>query len=362
MFQNPEHPMRPKMLSAVSMSDRFRQEKMRKPSDDDVAAEWVMLDADMDAKVTEEDAPTSQWKCASATEEDEWVVISKSDIKTDILPDVHVSLIKAEDVAAAFDIEKNGYPEDEAASHEGLIYRQKEAGDFFYGAYKVDKLVGYVCATRCAGFDHDSLSVHDPAGPILAVHSVCVDKPYQKQGIARAMLKKYVELISLEEGNGVTSIMLMAKQHLIKFYVSCGFTCEGLSAIVHGQDPWFDFNLDLTAKRRPPFYVVDAFTNKAGSGNPAAVVMLHPDSKASEDSDWMQLIAKEFNLSETVYVIPLGSGYRLFYFTPTCEIPLCGHATLAAAAVLFKNGANPQCPIKVHPRIPYPNPNPNPNP
>jgi len=152
------------------------------------------------------------------------------------------------------------------------------------------------------------------------------------------MLRKYLALVVAEEGNGVESLMLMAKQHLIRFYISCGFTCKGLSAIVHGQDPWFDLAADAVALRRVPFTVVDAFTDVPGTGNPAAVVILREESPLTADRDWMQLVAKEFNLSETVFVIPRGAGFTLYYFTPTTEIPLCGHATLAAAAVLYETG------------------------
>ena len=86
-----------------------------------------------------------------------------------------------------------------------------------------------------------------------------------------------------------------------------------------------------------PLYQVDAFAEGVFSGNPAAVVPLDawlPDAT-------LAAIAAENNLSETAFFVPLppatgGDGYHLRWFTPTFEIDLCGHATLAAAHVLFE--------------------------
>lgn len=80
-----------------------------------------------------------------------------------------------------------------------------------------------------------------------------------------------------------------------------------------------------------PSYIVDAFTPTAFGGNPAAVCLL--DKEISEEK--MQLIAAEFNLSETAFLQKINSDtWNLRWFTPTTEVNLCGHATLAAAHVL----------------------------
>jgi len=78
-------------------------------------------------------------------------------------------------------------------------------------------------------------------------------------------------------------------------------------------------------------YIVDAFTDKIFSGNPAAVCVL--DSFPSEDI--MQNIAAENNLSETAFVVKENDRYHIRWFTPKSEIDFCGHATLAAAYILF---------------------------
>ncbi|MCL6445115.1 MAG: PhzF family phenazine biosynthesis protein [Alicyclobacillus sp.] len=82
------------------------------------------------------------------------------------------------------------------------------------------------------------------------------------------------------------------------------------------------------------FYQVDAFTDKAFQGNPAAVCVL---SEPRED-EWMQNVAAEMNLSETAFVLPQDDGYSLRWFTPVVEVDLCGHATLASAHVLWEQG------------------------
>jgi len=82
---------------------------------------------------------------------------------------------------------------------------------------------------------------------------------------------------------------------------------------------------------RAPIYQVDAFTAVRFAGNPAAVILLDaflPDAT-------LQAIAAENNLAETAYLVRSNGDYRLRWFTPGTEVPLCGHATLASAAVIL---------------------------
>src|SRR4249919_3020702 len=83
---------------------------------------------------------------------------------------------------------------------------------------------------------------------------------------------------------------------------------------------------------RTPIFQVDAFTSRRFGGNPAAVM---PMDRFPEPG-LMQAIAAENNLSETAFLVPEGDGYRLRWFTPGLEVPLCGHATLASAAVVME--------------------------
>jgi PhzF family phenazine biosynthesis protein len=83
---------------------------------------------------------------------------------------------------------------------------------------------------------------------------------------------------------------------------------------------------------RAPIFQLDAFTTRRFAGNPAAVVVLDeflPD-------DVMQAVAAENNLAETAFLVRAGNGYGLRWFTPVVEVPLCGHATLASAAVVME--------------------------
>lgn len=83
-----------------------------------------------------------------------------------------------------------------------------------------------------------------------------------------------------------------------------------------------------------PIYFVDAFTDRPFAGNPAAVCLL--DEPA--DEAWMQQVASEMNLSETAFLQRQDDGFELRWFTPTVEVDLCGHATLASAHVLWTTG------------------------
>lgn len=82
-----------------------------------------------------------------------------------------------------------------------------------------------------------------------------------------------------------------------------------------------------------PLFQVDAFTDRAFAGNPAAVCLL--DEPA--DEAWMQRVGNEMNLSETAFVVA-GAPFQLRWFTPTVEVDLCGHATLASSHVLWSEG------------------------
>lgn len=81
-------------------------------------------------------------------------------------------------------------------------------------------------------------------------------------------------------------------------------------------------------------YQVDAFTAEPFAGNPAGVCLLE---KETPDT-WMQNIAMEMNLSETAFITPGKGFWNIRYFTPAAEIPLCGHATLGSAHLMFETG------------------------
>ena len=83
-----------------------------------------------------------------------------------------------------------------------------------------------------------------------------------------------------------------------------------------------------------PILQIDAFTSQPFAGNPAAVCILN----GQVDRDWMQRVAREMNLSETAFLRQQEQGYELRWFTPSVEVDLCGHATLASAHALWELG------------------------
>lgn len=127
------------------------------------------------------------------------------------------------------------------------------------------QLVGFVCATCTASstLTHDSMSTHVKGAPYVAIHSVCVAKERRRQGVALALLRKYVE--RLANVDGVKGARLIAHDNLIPLYTKCvtfytsssgsvwlicglcraGFKLVGPSQVVHGALPWFEMALDL---------------------------------------------------------------------------------------------------------------------
>ncbi|MDR2917915.1 MAG: PhzF family phenazine biosynthesis protein [Tannerella sp.] len=81
-------------------------------------------------------------------------------------------------------------------------------------------------------------------------------------------------------------------------------------------------------------FQVDAFTDEPFKGNPAGVMIVREEVS----TDWMQNVAFEMNLSETAFVFPKDNEFQIRYFTPTKEVPLCGHATLASSHIIYELG------------------------
>ncbi|MBT3320436.1 MAG: PhzF family phenazine biosynthesis protein [Clostridia bacterium] len=91
-------------------------------------------------------------------------------------------------------------------------------------------------------------------------------------------------------------------------------------------------------------YIVDAFTSEPYAGNPAAICLLGSE----KPDEWMQKIAAEMNLSETAFLIKQDDGFALRWFTPTAEVDLCGHATLASAHWLWESQTTDVQEIRFH--------------
>eukprot|EP00929_Paragymnodinium_shiwhaense_P009822 TRINITY_DN114188_c0_g1_i1.p1 TRINITY_DN114188_c0_g1~~TRINITY_DN114188_c0_g1_i1.p1 ORF type:complete len:490 (-),score=103.17 TRINITY_DN114188_c0_g1_i1:78-1547(-) len=245
------------------------------------------------------------------------------------------------DVARAGELETASYPADEAATPEKLEYRQKVAPELFYGIYEGAKLVGFTVSTAAAGeeLEEETMSTHVPGGETICIHSVCVDSSYRRRGLAKAMVIQYVDAVAADPRcKAGKKMALLAHAPLLGLYAQCGFTFIGPSKVEHGGDLWYDMTLDLISKRRLEMVQVDAFTDKAYAGNPAAVLF----TQRGNDATWMKTVAAENNLSETAFLEKRGvdngddaSHWDIRWFTPTDEVDLCGHATLASAHALW---------------------------
>lgn len=162
-----------------------------------------------------------------------------------------------QDMLECFEIESSSYPSDEAASMSSLEYRQQFANPYFQVATTINNdneptIVGFVCATRCDDFeDEEVMATHSETGRLLAIHSVVVREEFRRKGIASAMLKHYVRTVEEENKKSSTStvavesIVLLAKSHLLGFYVNCGFQVNRPSPIVHGKDLWYELERPL---------------------------------------------------------------------------------------------------------------------
>lgn len=92
---------------------------------------------------------------------------------------------------------------------------------------------------------------------------------------------------------------------------------------------------------------IDAFTDTPYAGNPAAVCLL----PTPREDAWMQAVAREMSLAETAFLLPRADGFSLRWFTPTVEVDLCGHATLASAHLLWEGGQlDPRVAARFHTR------------
>eukprot|EP01080_Neovahlkampfia_damariscottae_P003819 gene3819-6980_t len=141
-------------------------------------------------------------------------------------------------------LEEAGYPSDEAASKENLLYRLKNAGDYFLGHFdENEKIIGYVCGTLSNDekLTHDSMFEHVKNGETLCIHSVVVAEKARRKGLGTKIMNEY--LIEIKKHKSIKRIFLLCKENLISFYKNCGFELMGPSEVVHGQELWYDMKM-----------------------------------------------------------------------------------------------------------------------
>lgn len=154
-------------------------------------------------------------------------------------------LVNADEIHNAYRIERQGYPEAEAASLDQLIHRQKVAPQLFLGVYQDDVLIGFAVSTasRMKSLSHESMSEHHDDGKTVCLHSVVIDQPFQRKGIASALLQEYIRHVRKLQ---YTKIVLLSHQPLVSpLYEKAGFKNLGKSPVVHGPEPWYDMEMVL---------------------------------------------------------------------------------------------------------------------
>eukprot|EP00948_MAST-09A_sp_MAST-9A-sp1_P002389 g2389.t1 len=277
-------------------------------------------------------------------------------------------LTSAHHLKEAFAIESSSYPADEAASLGALKMRMEKANEHFEGLFlnqgqpnsnshwASGSLIGFVCGTctNAEKLEEESMAEHHPNGRTLCIHSVVIHSDFRRRGLATILLRKYIGNARLQN---LDNVRLITKPHLLHFYEkAANFKFVREWEGTHGQEKWMEMILDL---RTVPQFQVDAFSlpNEDFSGNPACVCSLPQQRcKNADDSknkkgiifpkpSWSINVASANNLSETAFVkinsSPENSGdlqsltYDLTWFTPTTEVALCGHATLATAHTLW---------------------------
>mmetsp|Transcript_37117 Transcript_37117/g.41810 ORF Transcript_37117/g.41810 Transcript_37117/m.41810 type:complete len:549 (+) Transcript_37117:101-1747(+) len=273
------------------------------------------------------------------------------------------------------------------ASKNELQYRQHYAAPYFRCAVYQDdekhengedRIIGFITGIRIGTIIANKNDLeraltttcpHDPTGPILAIRSVIIGEEYRNKGLGKAMMKDYVNTMrqitkdSLAQNKKtILKITGLCRQSLLSFYINCGFSIlraaklnkmcttteqqEKLLKAYHFELSLVPENISVAQSRMTEFdcYIVDSFAAQPGTGNPAAVVLLPENFDPSVKHKWMLKVAAEFNLAETAFCWSVGndtsslneSHWNIRYFTPTIEMTLCGHATLASAAVLFQ--------------------------
>lgn len=279
------------------------------------------------------------------------------------------------DVLPCFELEKAAYSPEEKPSKNELQYRQHHAASYFRvavveedGNEEEDEstIVGFVCSTRCDPLEEDTISMsHKHNGQLLIIHTIVVKEEYRRQGLGSAMLQDYIakhRSANSTAENPISKVVLFAKQDFLTFFIQSGFSVIRPSANVDGKDQRYYLELSLQTSYQTmnasverglnavlqrsgrECYIVDSFAASPGTGNPAAVVLLPVETNSDKLTGWMQMVAAEFNLSETAFCWPRDQTeplltelhWNIRYFSPKVEVPLCGHATLASAAVLYQ--------------------------
>eukprot|EP00934_Nitzschia_sp_Nitz4_P002251 Nitzschia sp. Nitz4//scaffold10_size219509//76349//77992//NITZ4_001420-RA/size219509-processed-gene-0.69-mRNA-1//1//CDS//3329532896//2251//frame0 len=306
-----------------------------------------------------------------APEEDD----GDTNVIDDIFPLITYRPATPTDILQCYELEKESYPPEQAASKNDLRYRQHHAAAFFRCAVlqhedintDEDIVIGYICSTRCEPSEDDSYSTtNEPDVSTLVVHSMVIRDEYQHQGVGKHMMLNYIASIQAFNAtceHPVRRIVAYVREKLLPLFLNCGYSalrpsrCSSTPKGVQQPPRYFmelkletPYPIDTKSLRTHggfECFIVDSFASAPGTGNPAAVVMMPEGTDPEFMAKWMQTVAAEFNLSETAFCWPATAAdaqpadnddehWNIRYYSPKAEVALCGHATLASAAVLFR--------------------------
>ena len=144
-------------------------------------------------------------------------------------------------------VEKSGFPPEEAATRETIQLRIETFPQGFLVAEVQGKVIGILnsAATNKDDISDEELKQligHDPEGKNMVVFALAVLPEYQRQGVARQLMKRFAEE---SRQQGKENVLLMCKQHLIAYYERMGFTRVGISRSTHGGAEWHEMRLVL---------------------------------------------------------------------------------------------------------------------
>lgn len=158
--------------------------------------------------------------------------------------ELELHTMQASHIPAVYSLEKDSYPSDEAASKASLNYRMTMAKPLCQIAVnnRTSELVGFVSATAAPqGTERITASMlkeHYPAGGVICIHSVVIDKRFRRRGYGTEMMKAY--LSKVEKLPQYNRILLISKRANVPFYEAVGFREMGESGITHGKERWID--------------------------------------------------------------------------------------------------------------------------
>lgn len=147
-------------------------------------------------------------------------------------------------------LEQTSYAPDEAASPAALAQRLAVAPELFLAAYEEDtqSLLGFVCGTRSSRqLTEESMSGHDPDGPLVCIHSVVVRADARRRGVASALVREYLRRLPTK-----TAVALIARAHHVPLYERVGFVSRGPSPVVHGAGTWMEMQMETGGPANAP--------------------------------------------------------------------------------------------------------------